>query len=203
MTKYIALLSLLFSLSLSSCDNAGNNNQVITKPEPVVIDEIVNSTAVDKKGQKLEMSFNNTKSIAQVEWQGEKIELSQEPAASGIRYINDHYELMGKGEMVNLIKDGKVIFQSVSAHIYGEKRLFIAAATKNCSAGVLQKECLQVKYDQDEQKWELFYEPIEGFKYEKGYEYELLVMDERVDNPAADGSSIRYKLIKEISRQKK
>ncbi|MCY1533107.1 hypothetical protein D9M68_684190 [compost metagenome] len=202
MAKYIALFSLLLSLSLSSCDN-GNNNQVITKPEPVVIDEIVNSTAVNKKGEKLEMSFNNTKNIAQVEWQGEKIELAQQPTASGIRYTNEHYELMGKGELVNLIKDGKVIFESVKAHIYGEKQLFVAAETKNCSAGVLQKECLQVKYDADEQNWELFYEPIEGFKHENGYEYELLVLDERVDNPAADGSSIRYKLIKEISRKKK
>lgn len=202
MAKYIALFSLLLSLSLSSCDN-GNNNQVITKPEPMVIDEIVNSTAVNKKGEKLEMSFNNTKNIAQVEWQGKKIELAQQPTASGIRYADEHYELMGKGELVNLIKDGKVIFESVKAHIYGEKKLLVAAETKNCSAGVLQKECLQVKYDANEKNWELFYEPIEGFKHENGYEYELLVLDERVDNPAADGSSIRYKLIKELSRRKK
>lgn len=203
MIRYIALLSILLSFGIVSCDEADNNSQVITKPDPVLIDEIVNSTATDKNGHNLEMSFNNSKNIAQVEWQNEKIELAQQPVASGIRYTNDHYELLGKGELVNLVKDGTVVFQSVKAHVYGEKHLYVAAETKKCSAGTLQKECLQIKYGADDKDWQLFYEPIEGFRYEKGYEYELLVLDERVDNPAADRSSIHYKLIKEISRLKK
>lgn len=203
MIRYITLIASICFLGLMSCKNTTHDNQTITKPEPVIIDEIVNSTAMDEQGRKLEMSFNNTKNIAQVTWQGQKIELQGQIAASGIWYTNDHYELRGKGGNISLARDGKVLFESITTRVYGEKRIFIAAETKDCDAGVMRKECLQVKYDTAARNWELFYEPIEGFKHEKGYEYELIVLDERVDNPPADGSSIRYKLVKEIAKIKK
>lgn len=43
---------------------------------------------------------------------------------------------------------------------------------------------------------------IEGFEYEKGYEYELLVRKTTLANPPADGSNISYKLIKILSQNK-
>ncbi|MCZ7672694.1 MAG: DUF4377 domain-containing protein [Chloroflexi bacterium] len=45
-----------------------------------------------------------------------------------------------------------------------------------------------------------FYNPIVGFTFEPGYEYELKVMVETVENPPADGSSLRYTLVEVVSK---
>ncbi len=59
--------------------------------------------------------------------------------------------------------------------------------------GVGEQECLVVD-------GELFYDSIEGFDYEPGFEYVLEIRTENVDNPPADASSIRYILVREVSR---
>lgn len=43
---------------------------------------------------------------------------------------------------------------------------------------------------------------IEGFTYERGYEYKLKIQRTTLANPPADGSSYTYKLIKILSKQK-
>lgn len=82
-----------------------------------------------------------------------------------------------------------------------EKSIIIAAETKPCSAGEMQKECLQIKWAKDQSDWELFYNDIEGFTYQNGFEYELLVSEEKVANAPADASGLKYKLIKEVSKK--
>jgi len=42
--------------------------------------------------------------------------------------------------------------------------------------------------------WFKFYNTIEGFDYQPGYIYDLKVVVEQVDNPPADGSSLKYTL---------
>ncbi|MFP7655850.1 MULTISPECIES: MliC family protein [Chryseobacterium] len=74
-------------------------------------DEIVKSTSTDSSGKTLEMTFNNTKNTATVVFNKETIELQGQKPASGIWYKNDHYELRGKGEEIELTKDGKVVFK--------------------------------------------------------------------------------------------
>ena len=49
-------------------------------------------------------------------------------------------------------------------------------------------------------EWEYFYSGIEGFEYEWGYTYDLRVKKETIDNPPADGPSIRYALEEIIAR---
>ncbi|QOG90671.1 DUF4377 domain-containing protein [Flavobacterium columnare] len=83
-----------------------------------------------------------------------------------------------------------------------EKTIFIGAETKPCNTGVMESQCLQVKWAKNKKDWEHFYSNIEGFKYEQGNEYELIIKEEKVENPPADGSSIKYTLIKEISKNK-
>lgn len=65
--------------------------------------------------------------------------------------------------------------------------------------GVAPMECLQIKYNENEE-WQLFYDNIEGFTYEPGYVYELTVEKEAIANPPADGSSIRWLLVEEASK---
>jgi len=49
-----------------------------------------------------------------------------------------------------------------------------------------------------EADYSYFYSTIAGFDYEPGYNYELLVEKTPVENPPADGSSIRWTLVEVI-----
>jgi heat shock protein HslJ len=51
-----------------------------------------------------------------------------------------------------------------------------------------------------ESNYTLFHDQIEGFDFEPGYEYELLVLVEPVENPPADASSLKYTLVEEVSK---
>ena len=61
--------------------------------------------------------------------------------------------------------------------------------------------CMRVRVPPDT-AWQLFYDRIEGFTYEEGYRWRLEVERRRVANPPADGSSVAYKLLQVISREK-
>lgn len=206
----IFLGAIILSLVLSACNDNKQNSaeqadghsreEMHSHVDP---DGIVKSTALSKEGIPLELTFNNTENTATLQFEGETIELAGQRAASGIWYKNDHYELRGKGDEVELTRDGKSLFKSVKAIRYGEQTLVIAAATRPSTAGVQKKDCMQVKFDKEGGEWELFYDTIEGFNYEPGYEYELVVKSERVDNPPADAPGIKYTLVKEVSRLKK
>lgn len=74
----------------------------------------------------------------------------------------------------------------------------IASQNADCT-GVAPQKCLLVKKG-NATDWEYFYSNIEGFNYEPGYEYQLEVKEEKRENVPADASSIRYILVKEISK---
>ena len=80
-----------------------------------------------------------------------------------------------------------------------EKTLFIAPERKPCT-GVAPMECLQVRESPD-LAWQYFYSEIEGFTFEPGFDYELRVREEKVANPPADGSSLRWTLVKVVSKR--
>jgi hypothetical protein len=61
-------------------------------------------------------------------------------------------------------------------------------------------ECLQVREAAD-RPWQYFYSDIEGFTFEPGFDYELRVREEKVANPPADGSSLRWTLVRVVSKQ--
>lgn len=84
----------------------------------------------------------------------------------------------------------------------GEKSIVVGPDTRTCIAGMSETQCLQIKWTKDQTEWENFFGQIEGFNFEKGYEYELVVLEEKVENPPADVSSLRYKLVKEVSKRK-
>ncbi len=76
----------------------------------------------------------------------------------------------------------------------------IADHTQDC-VGVGPQKCLLVKQDGDTD-WKFFYTRIEGFTYEPGYEYKLLVKREPIKNPPADGASLRYTLVDMLEKNK-
>ncbi|HLW31285.1 MAG TPA: MliC family protein [Aequorivita sp.] len=110
----ILILALLSTLFLSACKDKpkDENTEIITAESAEdPSDDIVTSSLTDKDGKELKMRFNNTKGTATLNFQGETIEMKTERAASGIWYKNDLYELRGKGNDIQLTKDGTVIFE--------------------------------------------------------------------------------------------
>lgn len=77
----------------------------------------------------------------------------------------------------------------------------IASKLVDCT-GVAPMKCMQYK-EEGSDEWLNMYGGIEGFNYEEGYEYVIEVKREKVENPPADASSIKYILVKEISKTKK
>ncbi len=118
MNKTILTIAMSSALFFTACNEAQKheNQEVTTSTEKV--DEhdaegIIKTTAKDKEGKTIDLAFDNNKGTATVNLNGETIELKQERAASGIWYKNDIYELRGKGNDVQLTKEGKVIFDHV------------------------------------------------------------------------------------------
>lgn len=74
----------------------------------------------------------------------------------------------------------------------------IASQQGDC-IGVVPQKCLLVKKGTDTD-WTFFYTQIDGFQYEEGYEYVLEVKEEKVENVPADASSLKYTLVKEVSK---
>ncbi len=79
-----------------------------------------------------------------------------------------------------------------------EKTIFVGPTTVDCE-GEGPQQCLLVK-ENPEDDWQLRYEPIEGFDYEQGFVYELLVEEETVDDPPPGASSQKLILVEEVSR---
>lgn len=82
-----------------------------------------------------------------------------------------------------------------------EKTFIIASQTVDCT-GVAPMKCLQIK-EKESDSWGNFYSNIEGFTYEPGFEYVLKIKTEKIQNPPMDGSSIKYTLVKQVSKTKK
>jgi uncharacterized lipoprotein NlpE involved in copper resistance len=106
-------------------------------------------------------------------------------------------------KIITLIWAIGIIFYSCNSNSRANgKTLYIAAETKPCQAGVMQKECMQIKWKKDQKDWENFYDNIEGFIYEKGNEYELIINETKIDYPPADAPNIKYTLVKVVSKNK-
>lgn len=80
----------------------------------------------------------------------------------------------------------------------GTEKLTVASEQGDCM-GVAPMKCLLVKKD-GQTDWEFFYSGIDGFNYEPGYEYVLEVKVDKIENPAADQSSLKYTFVKELSK---
>ncbi|PID87281.1 MAG: hypothetical protein CSB13_00225 [Chloroflexi bacterium] len=86
-------------------------------------------------------------------------------------------ELEGSGEMVTM---------------------YVGSEFVDCE-GEGPQTCMLIKYSPDEE-YQLFYNGIDGFTFEPGYEYELKVRVTPVENPPADGSSLRYTLVEQVNK---
>lgn len=115
MTKQIFILaSITVATFLASCNQQQkqeNTEGVKTEVTAKSSDDIVTQSLTDNAGNKLDMTFDNSKDIVTITFKGETAELTAQKAASGIWYKNDHLELIGKGNDITLSKDDQVIFK--------------------------------------------------------------------------------------------
>lgn len=74
----------------------------------------------------------------------------------------------------------------------------IGSQYQDC-VGVGPMKCLQVTKPNGNP--ELFYSSIEGFNYQEGFDYQIEVSSTPIPNPPADGSSVKYTLVKIISQK--
>lgn len=76
--------------------------------------------------------------------------------------------------------------------------LSVGPALAPCT-GIIETQCLLVKRPGEDQ-WTFFYDPIEGFDFQPGYNWTLEVRRTEVKNPPADGSSARWELIRIVEQ---
>ncbi|NKQ37184.1 MAG: META domain-containing protein [Chloroflexi bacterium] len=76
--------------------------------------------------------------------------------------------------------------------------MYVGPELVDCT-GVAPQKCMQVKENPDDD-YTFFYDQIEGFNYEEGFEYELKVEVTKVENPPADASNLKYTLVEEVSK---
>jgi heat shock protein HslJ len=78
--------------------------------------------------------------------------------------------------------------------------LYVGPAMADC-VGVGPMTCLLVK-DAHGDDYRMFYDPIEGFDYIPGYEYELRIEVTKRENVPADASALVYTLIEVVGKKK-
>lgn len=83
------------------------------------------------------------------------------------------------------------------------KIFWVSGIKTECSTGVEKTQCLNVYKGEnlDNATWENFYAQIEGFEFEEGVMKKLEIKEEKIENPTADGSSIKYTMIKELEKK--
>jgi len=79
-----------------------------------------------------------------------------------------------------------------------EKEVWVAHFTTPCE-GVAPRECLNVR-EAGESGWKPWYGSIEGFEFEPGTEYHMMVSETRLENPPADASAIHWRLIEVLDQ---
>ena len=77
-------------------------------------------------------------------------------------------------------------------------RFYVANHKASCT-GLTSQMCYLMK-NSPNGIWQNYYNDIEGFNYEEGYEYEILVKKKVIENPPADGPAFVYKLVNVVKK---
>lgn len=100
-----------------------------------------------------------------------------------------------------LISVGIILFSFafLSSSLADEtKTVFVGPILVDC-IGVSPQKCMLVKEDLNS-KYSNFYDKIEKFEFEEGYNYKIVIKVTDVENPPADSSSKKYKLIEVLEK---
>lgn len=118
-------------------------------------------------------------------------------------YLMTNEEILKYGLVTEPIIDGLVtepIIDDTSTSAYGKSILYVASKLTDC-VGLTEQKCMLIRESEDSE-WEFLYYNIQGFEFEQGYEYELMVQITKVEDPPQDASSLRYDLIDILKKSK-
>ncbi|WP_321516273.1 META domain-containing protein [Marinifilum fragile] len=97
-----------------------------------------------------------------------------------------------------------LVLQSCSSYV--NKIFWVGGFKTECSAGAGKMQCLNVNRSEslDNPNWENFYTNIKNFEFEEGYLQKIKVKETKLEENKvpADASSLEYKLIKVLDKQK-
>ncbi len=101
---------------------------------------------------------------------------------------------------------GTIFFLSCSA---GDKNqdqhVYWVNSTKVSCVGLAPTKCLQIQKSEtlDPSAWEAFHAPIQGFDYQTGYIYKIVVKENHLDpsDIPADVSSVEYSLVEILEKR--
>ena len=94
----------------------------------------------------------------------------------------------------------RTIFDRATATLGLDEQLMVVAPQQADCVSVVPQRCLLVKRPA-ETVWSLFYGAIEGFTYQSGSTSLLRVRLVRLPRPAADGSTLSYRLVRVLGTQ--
>lgn len=91
-----------------------------------------------------------------------------------------------------------LLLVSACAQSTSNKTVYIGSVQVTCE-GVAPQQCLLYK-ENPKDEYTYLYDGIEGFEYEAGFTYELVITEESVNDPPADGSSFKRTLVEVVSK---
>lgn len=93
------------------------------------------------------------------------------------------------------------VFLFTSCNFDKTEQITVASQKADC-IGVAPQKCFLIKTKND-RSWQYFSAPIEGFAYEPGNEYILMVKRKTIKEPTTDQPSFKYVFVKEITKKKR
>jgi len=76
------------------------------------------------------------------------------------------------------------------------RTIWVAHRRVDC-IGVARQKCYLIK-DSQYEDWKFWYGEIAGLDFEPGYAYEILVAEEKIEDPPADAPSVRLRLVEVV-----
>ena len=76
--------------------------------------------------------------------------------------------------------------------------LYVNSELVDC-VGVAVQQCMLVR-ENPNSDWKNFYDHIDGFEFQNGYEYKLKIKITEIKNPPADASSLKYSLLEILEK---
>ena len=76
--------------------------------------------------------------------------------------------------------------------------LYVNSELIDC-VGVAVQQCMLVR-ENPNSDWKNFYDQINGFEFQNGYEYKLKIKVTEIKNPPADASSLKYSLVEILEK---
>lgn len=141
------------------------------------------------------VQYSDDAELAQVSLNGVQYQLERAPSGSGVKYESANgteafWEYQGEA---TLEIHGEPVYEGATLVEDNQLLTFVIGPQKVDCVGEAPMECLVVN-------GEYFYDPIEGFEFEEGYDYELLVKRSEREHVPADASAYTYRLVELVSK---